>query len=513
MSTDRLMQAGAMSGVSTNSFIISDTPTLTKRRRVEASTTPERQLDTRQVQLGWQMLTHRFVRACMNEIAKRLFSGRGIAVQRGDEPQIPTDAFERFLRRDMLPFARDAINCIMVLGIVPIAFRKSNGLGPDELAPFVPPPNQYVITTWSDAGVQRYSFYWSSNGIDIGEEDDTVYIAHDFEAEPMLDGTLTSNIASLIPELLLSNELIRLMLKAEQINANPQLVLGYNIAVDAAARAASQQAGEFAGDIDACQHRADFLYERNAEMRETTANNLRAWQQATGIDARTAFGELGASLLNNTHDAYTNAPVVEDRGVPEHRLRVTDTVVAQRAAHARTDYVQLMDQIMMSVCRVMNVPEGALASSSSVKAGVEATAESMHRTINHYADMLSSLMTAVYNHLFLVRNLDDELRSRVERKRKSPLDLAPQLITEQDLFEAYQATRVRLSLDLPPTTSVETLHDLRNRRLISYRTYGEAVLRLEGFPAAYLDSLKDPFTAEERKEMLMSTATKRQRRD
>lgn len=506
MSTDRITTPGAFAGASANSYILSEAPAFGQRLhsggvvRRGHHFTPEVQLNPLQVSVAWRLLNHQYVKACDNEIDKRLFSGRGIAVHRGDEPQIPSLLFEQFLRRDMIPFARDAINAFLAIGIIPIAFRHPRvaGLGLDGLAPYVPAPESYYITTWSEDGIQRYSFYWAD-----GRRDDRVLIAHDFNANPMLDGTLTSKIASLSADLLLATELRRLLVVAERTSAEPTLVLGYNMAIEAAARAAAVQAGEFAGDIDACQRREDFLFERNsAQQRSETADAMRQWGSQTGLDPRVEFGQLGASLLNNTHDMYTNMPPRE-HGIPEHRLRVTDTVVAQRTASSRSDYTQILNQISSNVCRVMNVPEGAIAANESVKAGVEATIESMHRTINHYADMMSGLMTNVYRHIVLQKDFIDELRSRVDRKRKSPFDLAAQLLTEEDLFEAKRNVEIRLSFDLPPTTTLETLHDLRNRDLITYRAYKEAALRLEGFSIDHLNDSPDPFTREERKEMVL----------
>jgi hypothetical protein len=532
MSTDHIRGAGATSGVSTNSYIVSDSPppsharpSASRRRQRDAGTTEARPLHRLQVRIAWASLKHQYVRMCLNEISKRLFSGRGIAVHRGDKPQVPTPAFETFLRRDMTSFARDALHAILAIGIVPIAFRRptSSGLGPDELAPYVPVPGTYTITTWAEAGVQRYAFYWNANadrvtmltaaGTDVfGEEDNNVIIAHDFGFDPNVDGTLSSNMHVIGNELRMAGELSALMLVAERISSNPPLITGYNFQLDAAARAANKEPNFFAGDLDACQNQEDAMYERSMTQQADFAEGLRRWGAQTGLDPRIEFGAQGTAAFASGRDAYTRARPPAD-GVDHsgaempwartHRLRVTDTHIAHQLPHTRADYTAIMEQVMATVCGVLNVPQGVLSSSTTVRAGVEATAEAMHRTVNHYADMLGALMTGVYRHICGEADLLDELRSRVDRRRRSKYDLAPQLLTERDFFETSQVTHVRLSFDLPPTTSMESLDFLRNRGMLSWQTYGESALRLNGFPADQLDTTTDPFTPTDRRAMIL----------
>ena len=94
----------------------------------------------------------------------RALAGDGIIALRNDEPQHPSPAFRTYLKRDMTPFAGDALHAMLAFGVVPIAFRRPRtaGLGPHELAPYVPRFGTYTITTWADAGLQRFGFYWAS---------------------------------------------------------------------------------------------------------------------------------------------------------------------------------------------------------------------------------------------------------------------------------------------------------------------------------------------------------------
>lgn len=526
-----------MTGTSANSFILSDQPpsaraSSTSTAQRQAGSTTEVALNAEQLRMAWAALTHRFVRMCLNEISKRLFSGRGISVHRGDRPQTPTDVFSTFLKRDMLPFARDALNCLLVMGVVPIAFRKPRmaGLGEGELAPYVPEYGTYTITVRAEAGLRRYAFYWgtetsstptglhysharSGDTSVFGIEDKRVIIAHDFGYDPLINGTLTSNMAAIASELAMAGELQQLLMVGERIAANPPLISAYNPAIDSATKSPDAETGFFAGDLDACQNQEDFTFRRDAAAQRRRADELRAYAAVTGHDPRVEFKD-GSALLRNTHELYRQAQPsglgVDYSGAEmpwepsrTHRLPVTDQHVAHQLPRTRSDYTQINEQVMRVVCGVLNVPQGLLASASTVKAGVEATAEAMHRTISSYADILSDLMTNVYKHIFGVSDLRDELRVRAERKRRTPYDLAPQLLTEADLFEARRASSVRLTFDLPPTTNMESLNFLRNSFLISHQTYAEAALRLNGFAASDLDTTRDKYTESERKTLIL----------
>ena len=507
-------------------------PSAQRKRQREAGSSYEVMLQPRQMEAAWAAKSHPYVRMCVNEITKRLFSGAGIVALRGEETQNPSPVFNTYLQRDMAPFARDALDAILAFGIVPIAFRraKTAGLGPDELAPYVPRFGMYSITTWADAGMQRFAFYWTSAALDAGvghgyapygagvsftgpygQRDDSVLIAHDFGYDPELNGQLTSNLHTIATHLHMSSELSQLAMTAERIASNPPMILPYNSKIDDRMQ---RDFGEsfFVGDPDRCQDRADAIYERDAPRQAEFADQLRQWETMTGMDARTEFGNP-ANVLGPRNDrpaGSVRAPVgardfsgAEMPWARMYRLGVTDEHVNHQLPQVRRDYTQVISQIMDVVCGVLNVPRGLLASETTVRAGVEAHAEAMHRTVNRYADMLGSLMTGVYDHIFGNSDMRDELRIRMERRRRSPYDLAPQLLTERDLFEAARKTRIRLVFDLPPSTTMESLNFMYDRGILSWSTYGTAMLRLNGFSREQFDTTTDPLTKREKRVLLL----------
>jgi len=537
---------GAMHGVTQTRVHLSERPPTGrargKRGREKPSgtstawETAEVPLRRDQVERAWGALAHPHVRMCFNEMTKRLFAGVGIVVYQGNTPRIPTDAFRTVLQRDFVPFDRDALDAIMTIGVVPIAFRKvpTNGLGEEDLVPYVPKFGTYTITTFSVDGIQRFNFYrnnfyagagnspatagaasgpafWGSSG--FGDHDPSVMVAHDFGYNPNVDGTLTSNLHAIAEQLSFISEMNGLAVTAERISSNPPLVTEYNNAIEDRAEDKFSE-NFYVGNPDRCVARAEAVYERNAQQQAAFRENMRLWEQYNGLRGCEEFVDGdGQSVVPHDRRASepegTVAPAWgrDWRGAEmpwsrQYYIGATRRHVQHHLPRARGDLVAMNAQAMDIVCGVLNVPKGMLSSDSHVRAGVEAVSEAMHRTVNRWADLLSHLMTAVYNHTFGVKDLRDELRIQVQRRRRSPYETAEKLLTEADLFAAEQKTRVRLAFDLPPSTSPERLDAMYNRGIIGWETYATAQLRLQNFARDQLASESDPLSKEEKKMLL-----------
>lgn len=471
---------------------------------------------------------------CFNEMTKRLFAGVGIVVYQGNSPRIPSDAFRTVLQRDFVPFDRDALDAIMAIGVVPIAFRKvpTSGLGEEDLVPYVPKFGTYTITTFTVDGIQRFNFYrnnfyaaghspvagsasgpafWGTCG--FGDHDPRVMVAHDFGYNPNVDGTLTSNLHAIAEQLSFIREMNGLAMTAERISSNPPLVTEYNNAIEDRAEDKFSE-NFYVGNPDRCVARAEAVYERNAQQQAAFRDNMRLWEQYNGLHGNEEFVDGdGQSLVQESRGAKEPEGSVPPRWGRDWRgaempwsrqyyIAATRRHVQHHLPRSRGDLVAMNSQTMDIVCGVLNVPKGMLASDSHVRAGIEAVSEAMHRTVNRWADLLSHLMTAVYNHTFGVKDLRDELRMQAERRKRSPYDTAEKLLTEEDLFAAEQKTRVRLAFDLPPSTSPERLDAMYNRGLIAWETYATAQLRLQNFSRDQLASEKDPLSKNEQKMLL-----------
>ena len=335
-------------------------------------------------------------------------------------------------------------------------------------------------------------------------------IAHDFGFDPNVDGTLTSNLHAIAIQLSFIGEISGLALTAERIAANPPIITTYNAAIDDAADDKFSE-NFFVGNPDRCQNRAQITYERNSQQQQLFRESMRTWESYNGLSAALEFGADAPRYRrgeNQPEGAVAPEWARDWNGAEmpwsrQYYLDASRLLVQQQLPRPRGDLVNMSEQAMGVVCGVLNVPRGMLASDSTVRAGVEAVSEAMHRTVNRWADTLGNLMTATYNHTFGIQDLRDELRIRLETKRTSPFDMAERLLTEEDLFEAEAKTRVRLAFDLPPSTTPEQLDAMYDRGILSWQTYGKAKLRLNNFSGDQLASDTDPLTKEEQRQLLL----------
>ena len=522
--------------------------------------TPEVTLCARQCRLAWEVQSHPCVRMCINEITKRLFSGDGMIVTRGDETLTPSPAFASYLRRELAPFVRNAFMAINAFGVVPIAFRNGDvdveaGAGVMRVSPYVPDFGTYTITTYSHRGQQHFRFHWggamsqhdgcgdNAAGVGVtlqqidafGEADDSVIVAHEFGASPNLDGTLNSNFAAIVENVLFHQELVRAAVTAERIASNPPVFTARNLKYDEQQRQYSANLGEatFSGsadrqtllagegddDGDDCLGNSGggggglngedgagvgmATYERTGREISAFQSMMEVFEARTGLRAGEYLGVgsgPGCAADNqsrsvrgsgrNPHTGYVMP------WAAQFNLGAARTLVHQQMPQTRGDLVQLTRILQETVCGVLSVPRALILADSSVKAGVESTENTMNKTVQHLAEQLGDLATRVYQHLFGRVDLAEELQLRVEQKRKllrarfgeraADRLQAADLLTERDMFEATRKTAVTIGFDLVPVTSNERLDHMYERGIITWRAYGESMLRLNGMPRTML---------------------------
>ena len=142
-----------------------------------------------------------------------------------------------------------------------------------------------------------------------------------------------------------------------------------------------------------------------------------------------------------------------------------------------------------------------------MRAGAENAAADMQRTVRHWADMLSSIMTLAYERTLGRKRFDRELRTHIDRVRSivpAARGLsAREVVSDNDLYLIARRVSVRITFDLPPAVDMGTLNYLNNRGVISWRTYARYALRAAELDGSDLASTSDPFSADERKQMIM----------
>ena len=297
--------------------------------------------------------------------------------------------------------------------------------------------------------------------------------------------------------------------------AAPPLVTEYN---PTAARELSKRhcEGVYAGELTDEQADAQAHYVRNAQEIEALERQMADAAARAGFSVEEMFAVQETSL----HDAPARVVprvALNYRGhempwATQYQLGASRRLVQLQQPRARPDYGALTQQALETVCSVLGVPRSLFSGgSSNVRAGAENAAADMHRTVRHWADTLSALMTLVYDATVGVRQLRTELRSTVQRVRERvpaartlPAGL---LLSSSDVREARTRTQVSLSFDLPPSIDAEGLTFMNSRGILDWKTYAQHALRAADMDTAQLASERDPWTADERKS-LAGAATK-----
>jgi len=484
-------------------------------------TTPPVELDRDQMHAAFDMLSDRYVRMCNNAIVRKLFERTMIIAMRGVERLHTTEQFNHYLTHWMLPFARDAYEALQAFGIVPVAFKMTET---GDVAPYVPQWPAWTVTVHAEAALPIYRFYWRSGleafdagVIDMGfghradvpgvtanrfgDYDPDVYVVHDLGAKPRLDGGLRSNMASIVREVELANSLVENAVVAETRLADPDIVLERDTTMDQQAAEAYEE-NFYSGSKD----RADELklaltFERNAQHQQQMHQQFALYERVTKTrhpnDKRPRYDDMRTRTVV---DGAGNAKNVV-------LLPPTRRIVTAQLPVRNTQLTQTLEHVQHVICGILNVPRALLASESTVKAGVEATSETMATTVQYWANELSKLMTMAYEHAFGQRDFRKSLRTRVlQRERRhangvefdaSAAAFYDRMDDERDCFQADQETRVVLTFDLSPTAAADRLDYAYNRGLIGWQPYCDRALAQIGVPRQ-LGLPRDPFSREER---------------
>lgn len=490
-------------------------------------TTQEVPLDVEQVHAAWNALKQRYVSICVGRVARRLFRERSIVARRGTERLAMTDNFANYVRRWLAPYARDVLDAILVLGVVPVRFKR---LATGDWAPYVPAYPGYTITTSLENGLQQFKFYWrtppthdpgaffaldGAEATSFGAYDPHVYILSDFGANPMADGTLRSPLAACLPEIAFINEMLEAAVNAERVRSMPPIMF-QEAPQRARSMASGLEEGVFGGDVDAVERR-ELSYTRSREQQREFERQLSAYTSITGRSGHAMMGvrerHTGAvreSYAPNARDARGHLmPWTRTAFVPEEHVLATLPTPA-----APANLSDMIERVQRTICGVMAVPAAHTSSVASdrLRASADASEAAMNDTAQYYSAMLSRALNVAYEHAFGRADFLRELRSRAEERHRRRLALtgrayerdesdASPMLTEDDFFAAVASTSIELTFDLSPTTDAETLDALNARGILDWSNYAAARLQLADLPPS-LAPERDPFTDDERKRLL-----------
>jgi len=480
----------------------------------EPGFSPEHELDRVQVLAAWAVAETAEARACNNAIDKDLFCTGTLCALLGRRRLHFTAEFDAYVQRWYQPLTVDAKAVIDALGVCPVAFRElENG----DLAPFVPPPLCYSITTYSPGrGRQAFRFYWRPINAPPevrGEYDASVVVLSNFGHTPTLAGELRSNGAALVAQIAFAERMRASALTAERVLRAPPLMLEASAAYANEEEEMRVRGGYYGAAASTDAARADDTSYTRAtpQQRAQLRQNLRLYQRINGVPSlRAAFGVAEEPDEAEEHASACLVPPAEPGAPAQFYVPRTRTLSSAAALPSRDPALAThIDRVQAIVCRVLGVPLATLAGESSARAGADVAADSLLHTVRHWASLLADIVTAAYYHVFGREDFRRKLQEIVSASTARRADFQgssgaerPRFASEDDVFAADAATRIVFEFDVAPIATTETMRELYLDSVIDWDAYAHTSVQLAGLPAAYAQP-NDGWSTADRHAMLL----------
>lgn len=435
------------------------------------------------------------IKTCRGIISHFLLSN-GLSFTWGRQNKKLTSAFQSLIEAHWIPFCQEAMDVIMVMGLLPVTIGKTS-LG--DPIPIVLKPGTYDITVYCDGDKKKYRV-WRHNEYGLIADkpayfpDPTVHVFDHFGCSPTLDGELTTAISCLMPKAYFEAGLYECATTAEILSSNPALVT--EARESEAARQGLQW--DIYADGDQTEAQEDDKFRRGRR-------DIALLERQKELYEAYMIARRGGRVDSEKAKAWDN----------EYPLPADRRIVHQMQARARTDLVNLTKSIQDEKCAAMGVPRSIIANDGGVVRGnLEGQTENFHQTLLHWRDDLSRVLTKIYHATYgkgdaraIVNELTGskgtpDANGEISVKRRAPL------ITEKDLYTAHEENFVTVSFPIRTAISHEKLIMMWSMGFIGWDTLSQEVLRSAQFPIGALDQEKDPWSKEERKAFVLQVVKK-----
>jgi len=419
----------------------------------------ERKLDREQLEETWKYYRRdAFLSTCKEVLRRQLFSeGMDFCVGHcSKRRKREVTLVEQELIDDYwLPFAHDALDCLLVMGVVPVTFLDVNG----SLVPTVPPVGTYTTTRVFEADTMTMHFEAVAAA---SPEESEITVYSNFGYDPSYDCELTSLVSCILPQVnYLNTARAQAMVRGELCN-HPVLFSQSD------AQKTDPETGVtvdfWANTEGSTLHNVpENTFHRSREEQSIYATQRRMYDAARR-------GTMPVAAATAEPNLVTLPP-----GQKIHQARLSNGNIDVTLAN------KVYEQ---TVCAVLGIPRSMLINDSAVKSDVEGTHSIFRRTILHWSRLLGRVLTEVHAHI---------PNANAKKKVKGKM-------TKEELYALKEREGVTVSfpIGLFGTTS-EQIFNLYTKGMLSYEHYAKYSLKLAGIPQEALESMSDPLTEEEKK--------------
>ena len=410
-----------------------------------------------------------FVSTCRDALRKRLFS-EGVVFLKGfreKRVQPPDVQMQELIDDYWIPFARDALDCLLVYGVVPFRLLRVD----DKQVPIVPVSGTYKLTYRIEpSGLCTFSGKMV-NGLD-GEE---ISVLSGFGYDPSA-GSLNSIISSCVPMLSFIQTLHEELITSEALKNSPVI---YTESQQKEIKEGEGLTYDYYADAQTMKKLPSTTFQRSAK----DVQQLQAQREAYG----NAIRSLRSNKTSAQLFAEQNAQGALDRIVP---LPPGQKLVKMSASSSRSDFVAILKLKHNQVAALFGLPiEMVLADNANAKSDQTGAHETFRSTILFWQTLLGRVLTTV--HSSMSSSSHDDALKKLQKSEGASKDALYKLKSQECIIIHFPVKIFG--------TSDETLSELYNEEIIDRKTYAEFRLRNAGLPLDLLFRTDDPLSSADHK--------------
>lgn len=404
-----------------------------------------------------------FVFICRNLIHSKVFEN-GLCLRASSTKDCKNNPLtQQLMDNYWLPFARDVIDSIICTGLVPIRYKEVEG----NMVPFVPKAGTYEIHVITpEDGDTRYEFFGTDAPIDVNEPTENAFVLSGFGHDPERSGMLNSTINCLYPIIRFTSDMHDYAVMAEKIRSNPPIIMQKK-----QESSTQEQEGlhfDHYVDADSVKVSVHSQYQRDAQAMKQLENQQRLFLNAIE----------GRESTHNTETAIKNM-------VPLPNQYSVGTTLEPSA---RTDFVSINRLSQETICALIGVPRSMIINDSVTRADIQGSHDVFRQTLIYWKKNVANTLTRVYHIIY--EEYERQRLTKQSKRRKV-----------NNLNDFVKSSMVRIEIPTTPYVSNDELRSLYLQGVITWKHYGEYMLRNASLPIDILQS-KDPWTSDDRKEFM-----------
>lgn len=407
-----------------------------------------------------------FVYICRNLIHSKVFEN-GLCLRQVNEKECKRNPLTKQLMQSYwLPFAKDVIDSIICIGLVPVRYKKIN----ENVIPYVPKAGTYEIhIVTGEDGSTSYDFFSNDKPIDITKPTPDAFVLSGFGYDPERNGSLCSTIDCLYPHIRFVSDMHDYAIVAEKIRTNPPIIMQRRGETQNSTNDESLHFDQFV-DGDNVKLSTHNRYERDKKDIESLQNQNRLFLRA--IEGK------------NLHSLENTEKAIENMVPLPNQYNVGTTLQPS----ARTDFVAINRLSQETICALIGVPRSMIINDSVTRADIQGSHDVFRQTLIYWKKNVANTLTKVYRILYGEHELQQITMKGKKRKLK-------------DIESFVESNLVSIDIPTTPYVSNDELRSLYLQGIISWKYYGEYMLRNASLPVDILLK-REPWSQEDKKEFL-----------